>query len=111
LELRDELHLEIEYAEYRILSTAIPTSLYNNGVGGSIGGLPRSYTRPREADATNAPFRLLTSSMLDGVELWLCLAHVCVSNSEQNKLSRESHLNENLRRHAHGRVQLREMNV
>ena len=32
-EPRDELHLEIECAEYPILSTVTPTSLYNKGRG------------------------------------------------------------------------------
>jgi hypothetical protein len=34
------------------LSTVPPTSLCNKRVDRSIGGLPRSYTRPREDDAT-----------------------------------------------------------
>ena len=50
-----------------------------------------SYTRPREDDATQRTIQAANQFNTDDVVLLLCLAFVGVSNSEQNKLSRESH--------------------
>ena len=61
--------------------TPTPTSLCNKVAGGlSAVSLGHRHARAKPI-RQNAPFRLLTSSMLDDVDLLLCLACVCVSNS------------------------------
>jgi len=47
--------------------------------------------RPREDYATKRTIQAANQFNTDDVELLLWLACVCVSNFEQNKLSRESH--------------------